>query len=331
MNRTQELQKKPFNVKDFLSKYVLELILIIMVVVMSFASEFFLTPGNFLNIIRNISIQGIVAFGMTMVLICGEIDLSVPSTSALSGVVAAIVCGKMSEATGISMDYTIWFGLLAAFGIAICMGLFNGFFITKYKMPSFIVTMASMNIMYGICAVVSDGFPVITLPTWFGVLGAGDVFGFPIPALFLIGTFLLVNFVMNRTKFGRAVYASGGNAEAARLSGINVNRTKMTVMVVIQVAACLSGVLLSSRVMSGSFTFSKGLEMTAISASVIGGTSFSGGSGKVWGTFIGIAFLGILVNAMTLMNVNEFVQYIVRGGLILAAVLLNTIQMSKKI
>lgn len=321
---------KKLEIKKQMSGHIMEIILLVMIIFMAFKSPYFLTFKNFINIFRTVSITGVVAFGMTMVLIGGEIDLSVPSMSAISGVIAGLVCGHMSALLGLSMDVTIWFGVLASFGFALLVGFMNGWLITRFKLPAFIVTMSMMNIIYGIAAVISGGFPVITLPAWFSGFGAGTVIGVPVPAFFLFGVFILLHILMNYTKLGRAVYAAGGNAEAARLSGIDVSRIKTLVMMFSSICACLCGLLLSSQVMSGSFNFSKGLDGTAISAAVIGGTSFSGGSGKMWGTFIGIIFVGTLVNAMTLLNINDYVQYIVRGLLTLMAVLLNIMQNSKK-
>lgn len=310
---------------------MLEIILLVIIIAMTFASSGFLTAGNLLNILRNMSLQGVIAFGMTMVIIAGEIDLSIGSTVALSGVIIGMTSGSLSKAGIMSMNQAVIVGILLAFISAGLIGLFNGWLLTKFKMPSFIITLAMMNVVYGLAAVLSKGFPITTLPNWYNVLGAGQVFGvIPIPAIILIIVFLIIFFIMNYTVFGRSVYAVGGNPESARLSGINVTKVKIIVMVVVQLCAALGGILVSSQVMSGSFSFGKGWEMTAISSVIIGGASLFGGTGKVWGTFIGLIFLGVIINAMTLMNINEYVQYIVRGLLILVAVLINTMQIPKK-
>ncbi|WP_222708663.1 ABC transporter permease [Paenibacillus sp. N3.4] len=319
-----------FSWKRSINKHVLEIILAVIVIAMTFASSGFLTTDNLLNILRNMAMQGCIAFGMTMVIIAGEIDLSIGSTVAITGVIVGLTSGKLASSGIMPMSTAVIVGIIVSFIVAGLIGLFNGWILSKYKVPSFIITLAMLNVIYGIAAVLSKGFPVTTLPSWYNVFGAGEVFSIPIPAIILLLVFAFVFVIMNYTKFGRSVYAVGGNPESARLSGINVARVKIICMVSVQLLAALSGVLISSQVMSGSFNFGKGWEMIAISSVIIGGTSLFGGVGKVWGTFIGLIFLGVLINAMTLLNINEYVQYIVRGLLILVAVLITTIQLMKK-
>lgn len=306
---------------------MLEIILILLFIVMVFTSKAFIKPANLLNILRNISMTGIIAFGMTFVIIAGEIDLSVGSTVALSGVITALTAGKFADAGIMPMESAVIVGMIFAILISILIGIFNGFLLTKFKMPSFIITLGMLNLVYGIAAVISSGFPVTTLPSWFSWFGAGWLFKvIPVPAILLIIVFIISFTVLKYTKFGRAVYATGGNPEASRLSGINVKKVKIIVMTIVQVCSAISGILLSSQVMSGTFSFGKGWEMTAISAVIIGGASLAGGKGKVWGTFLGLLFLGIINNAMTLNGVDEYIQYIVQGALIIGAVLINSIQ-----
>ncbi|WP_276353728.1 ABC transporter permease [Cohnella caldifontis] len=318
------------NLRKHLNKHMLELILLVIFIAMSFASSGFFTIDNILNIFRNIAMQGIIAFGMTMVIIAGEIDLSVGSTVALSGVTTGAVTGWLANHGGMPMDQAVIVGMIVSLVLAGLIGLFNGFILTKYKLPSFIITLAMLNVVYGAAAVMSGGFPVTTLPSWYNVLGSGEILSIPVPAIILLLIFAIIFVVMKYTKFGRSVYAVGGNPESARLSGINVGRVKIVCMVVVQLLSALSGILLSSQVMSGAFSFGKGWELIVISAVIIGGTSLFGGIGKVWGTFVGLVFLGVLINAMTILNVNEYVQYIVRGCLILVAVLITTIQIMKR-
>lgn len=313
--------------KTFFSKNMLVIILISLFIVMAITSDAFIKPGNLLNILRNVSMTGIIAFGMTFVIIAGEIDLSVGSTVALSGVITALTAGKLSEAGVMPMENAVVLGMAFAVLAAIGIGLFNGFLLTKFKMPSFIITLGMLNLLYGVAAVISSGFPVTTLPSWYSVLGAGSIGGVvPVPAIFLLVVFVIVFIVLKFTRFGRAVYAVGGNPESARLSGINVSKIKISVMVIVQACCAVSGILLSSQVMSGTFSFGKGWEMTAISAVIIGGASLSGGKGAASGTFLGLLFLGIISNAMTLFGVDEYIQYIVQGALIIGAVLINSLQ-----
>ncbi len=316
---------------NILSKHILEVILILLIVVVSLTSPMFLTGKNFLNILRNISMTGIIAFGMTFVIIAGEIDLSVGSTVGLSGVVVALTAAKLSAAGMMSISAATIVGILAALLVCALVGLVNGVLLTKFKMPSFIITLGMMNLIYGVGAVLSGGFPITKLPVWYNWFGAGMLFGIvPVPAMFLLIMFALTGIVMKYMKFGRSIYATGGNPESARLSGINVRFYKIAVLVIVQVCSGIAGILLSSQVMSGTFSFGRGWEMTAISSVIIGGTSMAGGSGRIWGTFLGMIFLGILGNAMTLNGVDDYVQYIVQGALIIGAVLMNSIQRKHK-
>ena len=322
---------KANNAKKFLSKHMLEVILVFLILVMSLTTRGFFTVNNLLNILRNISLQGCIAFGMTMVIISGEIDLSIGSTVALTGVIIGVITGNLSRLGIMPMEQAVIVGIITSISVAALIGLFNGWLLTRFKMPSFIITLAMMNVLYGIAAIISRGFPVTTLPSWYNFFGAGRLFNVvPIPAVILLAVFAVVFVIVNYTKFGRSIYAVGGNAESARLSGINVTRTKMLAMMGVQICAAISGILISSLVMSGSSTFGRGWEMTAISSVIIGGASLMGGIGKVSRTMVGLIFLGVIINGMTLLNVNEYAQYVVRGLLILTAVLINTVQTQRK-
>lgn len=314
---------KSGRIMDVARKYILEILLLSLIVIMCFVSESFLSTANFINIIKNMALQGVLAFGMTMVIIGGEIDLSISSTVAFTGVAIGLCC-KYFTGIGMSINLGFALGLFIAVAAAFIIGIANTYFITKYKLPAMIVTIAMQFVVYGFTAVICGGFPVINFPGWYSVFGAGDILGIPVMSIVLLIVFAVTYLIMQKTKIGRSVYAVGGNPEAARLSGINVVKTKCFILIGIQLCAVVSGILLSSQVMSGSFTFAKGWEMTAIASAVIGGTSFNGGIGKIRGTFIGLAFLGVILNAMVLLNVNEYIQYIVRGGLILFAVVINT-------
>jgi len=316
-------------------KYMMEIILVVMFALLAIFANGFLTPNNLLGIFRNMAIVGVIAFGMTMVIIGGEIDLSVGSGIALSAVLTALVSTKAAEA-GVDPNLAMVLGMVTALAVGTGVGLFNGFIRTKFNIPSFIITLAMLNVLYGAAAIISKGFPIVISSTWYSVIGAGQLFnygtfqGIPVPAIWLIAVFIIVSIVMNHTRFGREVYAVGGNPESARLSGINVAKVKITIMTVAQTLAAFSGIIISSQVLAGSSQFGRGYEMDVVSAVIIGGASLSGGIGKTWGTFIGIIFLGILMNGMTLLGVDDFVKYVVRGSLILAAVLLNTIQLERQ-
>lgn len=327
---------KRLSAKSILKKYMMEIILVVMVIVLSFVAQGFFTPNNLLSIFRSTAITGVIAFGMTMVIIGGEIDLSIGSTIALSSVTTAMITSKLTESGAMSGDVAVVIAILITLAVGAGIGAFNGLIRTRFNIPSFIITLAMLNVIYGVAATISKGFPVTITSSWYSFIGAGQLFategfqGIPVPAIWLIVVFVIVGIVMNKTRFGREVYAVGGNPEAARLSGINVKKVKIVIMVVVQVMASFAGIILSSQVMAGSSQFGKGYEMDVISAVIIGGASLNGGIGKTWGTFIGIIFLGVIINGMTLLGVDDFIKYIVRGSLILIAVLINTIQLQKK-
>lgn len=316
--------------KKYSNSHILEVILVIIAVVISLSAPGFFTTGNLLNILRNVSLKAIIAFGMTMVIITGEIDLSIGSTVALSGVITGVVGGFIANMGIMPIEMAVIIGMIVAILVAGIIGYINALIHTKFNIPTFIITLAMLNIIYGAAAILSKGFPVTTFPSWFSVIGAGQIGIVPIPAIIMIVVFIGISILMGYTKFGRSIYAVGGNKESARLSGIDVNRVKVIVMIIVQVTAAISGILVSSQVMSGAQSFGKGWELDVISSVIIGGAALTGGLGKTRGTFIGIIFLGVLLNGMTLLDVNEYIQYIVKGALILIAVLINTIQ-SKKI
>ena len=316
-----------FNLSNFTKKYMMELILSFITLVLILAAPGFFTFPNILNIFRNVALAGVISFGMTMTIIGGEIDLSVGSSIALSAVLTATITGALDKAGIMPMETAVFVAMGCALVVGMLIGLFNGFIRTRFNIPSFIITLAMLNVIYGTAALISKGFPVTTLPDWYNWIGAGRIFGvFPVPAVWLLIVFAVVFVIMNLTRFGREVYAVGGNPESARLSGINVTMVKIVILMAVQMLAALSGIILSAQVMSGSSTFGRGYEMDVISAVIIGGASLNGGIGKVWGTMIGIVFLGVINNGMTLFGVGDFEKYIVRGLLILFAVLLNTIQ-----
>ena len=316
-------------VNKIFQKHMIEMILLVICIVIAITAPGFFTVSNILGILRSAAFKGVIAFGMTMVIICGEIDLSISSTVAISGIIAGLV-GRRLEAAGIlPMETGIVLGIIVSVAICGLIGAFNGFLRTKFNIPTFIITLAMMNVLYGAAALLSGGFPLTEFPSWYNTIGAGNIAGIPVPAILLIIVFIIIHIIMTYTTFGRSVYAAGGNPEAARLSGVNVKKVKILVMVAVQALAAMGGIMCSSQVMSAAHNFGKGWEMDVIASVIIGGGSLNGGVGDVKGTFVGLIFLGVLLNGMTLMNVSEYVQYIVRGGLILMAVLINTIQLSR--
>jgi ribose/xylose/arabinose/galactoside ABC-type transport system permease subunit len=308
-----------------INQYVLEAVLLVICVVLALTAPGFLTTENALNVLRNVSMQGVIALGMTMVIIAGEIDLSVGSAVAFSGCLTAFLTGHLSAA-GLPLPLAVFLAVAAALAMGFAWGAFAGLMRVRYQVPTFISTLALMTGLNGAAELITNGFPLTPFPEWYNFFGGGYLAGIPFPALVFLSAFLLVHFLMNNTPFGRSVYAVGGNAEAARLSGIDVGRVKVAVLGSTAMLAALSGVMQSSEIMSGTATTAKGWELDVIAAVIIGGTSLLGGVGKVWGTMVGVIFLGVIINGMTLLNVSEYWQHVVRGVLILAAVFINRLR-----
>ena len=299
-----------------MGQFVMEFVLLILCIGLAFTAPNFFTVSNALNILQSESMKGLIALGMTMVIISGEIDLSVASMVALSGCLLAFLTkAGIPIAAGIPLTL-----MLGAF-----VGSFTGWLRSKFRVPSFITTLALLTGLRGAALMLTGGFALTPFPDWYNFLGGGLVGGIPFPALVFLFAFFVVHVLMNHTAFGRSVYAVGGNAEAARLSGINVSNVRVAVLAITSALAALAGVMLSSRMLAGDPTVAQGWELDVIAAVIVGGTSLNGGAGKVWGTFIGVVFIGVIVNGMTLLNVPVYGQYIVRGMLILSAVMLSQV------
>jgi ribose/xylose/arabinose/galactoside ABC-type transport system permease subunit len=314
-------------IQIFLLDHIIEVCLIVLIIALTFGANGFMTWANWMNILRAVSLKGVIAFGMTMVIIAGLIDLSIGSIVGLAGVIVAVVC---RELTGIGIDINVAciIGMLICFVQAISTGWLHGFFQHKTGMPAFIVTLVTLNIFLGLAGRLSGGFPIANqFPEWFNQLGAGRIGGpngIPIPAIILVASFFIVWFIMEYTTTGRAAYAVGGNPESARLSGINVGKTKIIAFITVQILAVISGFMTAGQVMAATFTFGKGWELDVIAAVVVGGTSFTGGAGKIAGTFIGVIFMGVIGNGMTLLNIDIHTQYIVKAVIVFLAVLLSS-------
>lgn len=278
-------------------------------------SEAFLTRQNMFNVLRQVSTNLYLACGMTMVIILGGIDLSVGSIIALSGCIAAAMVARH----GVAIPLAILFGIILG-GI---FGMINGVIISKTTIPPFIVTLATMNIARGFSYVYTGGSPVRVVSKQWQFVGAGYVGIVPTPVIILLAVLIITIILMNNTKFGRYIYAVGGNIQAAHFSGISVQKIKFWVYTFSGLMAGLAGVVLASRMYSGQPTAGEGAEMDSIAAVVVGGTSMSGGSGKIGGTIIGALIIGFLNNGLNLLNVNSFWQYVVKGLVILLAVFVD--------
>jgi ribose/xylose/arabinose/galactoside ABC-type transport system permease subunit len=308
---------------------MLEIILVVLCVLLAWKTPSFLSSGNLLNVLRNVSMQGIIAFAMTMVIICGEIDLSVGSLVAFGGCLCAWMISLLTGPKHMDPVLAVTLSILLTASIGAVVGIITGFLRMRFRVPTFISTLAWMGGLKGAAELITNGFPIQIEVPWFSFIGSGYLYGIPFPAIIFLVVFVLIHLLMNFTTFGRSVYAVGGNMEAARLSGIKVMQIKIGVMATVAILAAISGVMVASQISSGSALSGTGWELDVIAAVVIGGCSMTGGSGRIWGTMVGVIFLGVLVNGMTLLNISEYWQHVVRGVLILIAVLINVGQGAK--
>lgn len=294
--------------------------LAVMCLVLTLTTSTFAVPTNLLSVLRNVCVNCLIAFGITGVLISGGIDLSVGSVVAASGVLAV----RMSNA-GIPVPVCVLVALL--FGALI--GFFNGLIISNTALPAFIVTLSTQIIVRGVSYILTGGQPTQSTNDVFNNLGTGYLFGLPIPVIIVIVTMVILFFVMNRTGFGRHVYAVGGNIEAARYAGVNVKWVQIRMFMISGVMAALAGVVLAARLYSGQPNVGEGFERDAIAASVLGGTSMSGGVGAMGGTVVGVLIIGVLNNGMNLLKIDTYWQYVVKGGVILGAVYIDYLKKTR--
>ncbi|MCD8894716.1 ribose ABC transporter permease [Mammaliicoccus sciuri] len=290
--------------------------LILLIVVISIINSAFLDLSNLLNLLRQVSINGLIAFGMTFVILTGGIDLSVGSILALSSAFTAILI-----TSGLDPIVALIVGVLGGF----LLGVFNGVLVTFGSMAPFIATLATMTIFRGLTLVVTDGNPITNLGDsyMFQLFGKGYFFGIPVPAVTMIIVFIILAIILQKTTFGRHTYAIGGNEVASKISGIKVNRVKILIYGISGLMSALAGAILTSRLNSAQPTAGTSYELDAIAAVVLGGTSLTGGKGRIVGTFIGVLIIGVLNNGLNLLGVSSFYQQVVKGIVILIAVLID--------
>ncbi|QMT17059.1 ribose ABC transporter permease [Planococcus maritimus] len=290
--------------------------LILIIVIITAINPSFLSMSNILNVLRQVSINALIAFGMTFVILTGGIDLSVGSILALTG---AVTAGMM--ASGVDPILAMLLGLF----LGAVLGAINGVIIAKGKVAPFIATLATMTIYRGLTLVYTEGRPISGLgdSMAFQMLGKGYFLGIPIPVVTMLISFGILYFILKKTTFGRRVYAVGGNEEASVLSGINADRIKIYVYSLVGALAALASLILTSRLNSAQPTAGQMFELDAIAAVVLGGTSLTGGRGWIVGTLIGALIIGVLNNGLNLIGVSSFFQQVVKGAVILLAVLLD--------
>lgn len=302
--------------KKIMGKYGIYVALLLLVIAMSIASPHFLTPANLINLVRQIAVKGILAVGMTFILLTGGIDLGVGSVLALSGVIAT------SLATT-EHNIPLVVSLLAGLAVGAVCGIFNGTLVSKFNVPAFIVTLAMTTIASGAALIYTNGRPVINLTDAYKVIGGKSIGPLPISIIIFLIVIAVAVFVLEFTTYGRHIRAVGGNEQAAITSGINAKAIKFSAYVVMGICCAIAGIILTSRVQTGNPSAGTGYELDAIAAAVIGGTSLSGGVGTVAGSVVGILILGVLSNGLDLLNVSSYLQDIIKGVIIVAAVLLD--------
>ena len=282
----------------------------------------FLGPRNMRGLLLSVTLVGTIATTMMLVLALREVDLSVGSITAFSGVLTAVVIARTGSVTA---------GILAGLAAGALVGLLNGWVVARLKVNSLIVTLATMEIVRGVAFLVSGGQAVSIPAERFYALGAGTFLGINYPIWIMLLAFAAFGVLLNRTTFGRNVLAIGGNPEAARLAGVPVDRVRISVFVLQGLVTALAGIVLAARITSGQPNTSQGLELAVISACVLGGVSLSGGVATVAGVVIGVFIMGAAQNALNLLDVPTFYQYVVRGGILLAAVIVDRLRQTGSI
>jgi ribose transport system permease protein len=296
--------------------------LALMVVALALTTDQFLTVDNTLNVLRQICANLCLSVGMTLIILSGGIDLSVGSVLALSGAVAAglLKNGVAVPRTDVFLEVTVSGAIAAALIVGTVLGWFNGFVITRFKLPPFVATLGMLSIARGLTMLWTGGFPITRLGSSFGFMGSGHWLGLPMP-VWISGVIVIAFTIMlKRTRFGRHVYAVGGNERAAALSGLNVNRIKLAVYTAGGALAGMAGLLVTARLDSATPNAGLSYELDSIAAVVIGGTSLNGGRGTLMGTVLGCLIIGVLNNGLVLLEVSPFWQQVVKGAVILAAV-----------
>ena len=317
------LNKK--NYKQTLSAFQSLIALFILCVVISIMSDKFLTTSNLWNVMRQISVNICISVGMTLVVLTAGIDLSIGSVLALCGAITAglLKNGIEIPTANLFIGFTVTGSIVAGLLAGAALGWFNGWAITKFRVPPFVATLAMLTIARGLTMLWTKGFPISGLGENFAWLGTGWFLGIPLP-VWISGIVILIAVVItNKTKLGRYIYAIGGNENAARLSGINIKKIKIAVYTIAGLLAAVGGILVTSRLDAAQPNAGTGYELDSIAAVVIGGTSLSGGKGSVLGTVLGAIIIGVLNNGLVLLNVSPFWQQVVKGFVILIAVIID--------
>ncbi len=291
--------------------YGILIVLLVLIAVFSVASSNFFTMNTLITILRQVAITGITSVGMCYVILTGGIDLSTGSVACLTGIIAALSMKSGMPGTLAS--------IIALF-CAVLFGLINGFCVTKLNMPPLIATLGTQQALRGVAYIATDGLPVHSFSKTYGSFAKASILGLPLMVILMVIVFLVGKFLLERCTFGRYVYGIGGNAEAAHLSGINVMRVKMLVYIIAGFLAGIAGLVLVSRTNSGQPSAADGYEMDAITAVALGGISLAGGEGKINQVMIGVVLMGVLSTGMIMCGINDYVQKLVKGIVLILAV-----------
>jgi ribose/xylose/arabinose/galactoside ABC-type transport system permease subunit len=297
---------------DIFRKYGIVAMLLIICIFFTFKTKYFFSSGNLINVLRQLSVTGVITLGMAFVMLTGGIDLSVGAVVGLSSVTTSLCMARL----GLGMVPAIFFGLL----VGILIGALNGFLITYLKIPALIATLGTQTSVRGLCFILTGGHTVFGFPDIFSLIGKGYLGIIPVPVIILVIILGFGWYILGKTRYGRYLYAIGGNREATRLSGINVNRNLMLTYIYSAFLSAIAGVVELSRLNSGQATAGDGYEMTVITSVVLGGISVSGGEGKFGGVIIGILIMGVLSNGLVMMNVSTYYQQLFKGLVLLFAV-----------
>jgi putative xylitol transport system permease protein len=304
-------------------EYGIFLAFLLLVAILSVSNEFFLTPGNISNVLLQTSINGVLAIGMTFVILTRGIDLSVGSVVALAGMVSASFVTSSATAGIAGAPYPMVVALAAGILVGVGCGALVGLIVSRFSVPAFVATLGMLSAARGATLIYGGGKPVPALSPEFRWIGTGNILGIPMPVILLAVVFLVSWWVLTRTRFGRYIYAVGGNPHAAKTSGLNVTRIRFMVYVISGALSGLAGMILSARTGSALPQAGIAYELDAIAAVVIGGTSLSGGVGRVTGTLIGALIIGVMNNGLDLMGIQSYYQQVLKGALIVGAVMLD--------
>jgi len=306
---------KTTSFRDFFQGWGLFVVFILICALFSILTPIFLRASNLINIVRQVSIIGTAAVGMAVLMISGGIDLSAGSHLAFIGLVVAILLKKF--------NIPVFPSMLLALAVSGFIGVINASLVTKAKMPPLIATLGMLSVLRGTGYVISGGYPIYDFPDSFMVIGKGYIGPFPIPALIMLILFVLGYILLNNTYLGRYFYALGGNEEATRLCGVNVVANRYIAYIISGVLTGLAGLILLARINSAQPSAGSGFEMDVITAVVLGGVSISGGEGKLTNVFLGVLIIGVISNGLTLLNVHDYYQTIIKGATLLLAVAID--------